>query len=127
MAARASSAARVVMVTVAGEAQGVAIARALVAERLAACVNLVGPIRSIYRWRDAIEDEREYLLLIKTTARAYRRLERRVREMHSYEVPEVMALRPSEASGAYVDWIFDCAGPRRSPRKKRPSRKTAVR
>jgi periplasmic divalent cation tolerance protein len=119
MAARASSAPRVVMVTVAGEAQGVAIARALVGERLAACVNLVGPIRSIYRWRDAIEDEREYLLLIKTTARVYRRLERRVREMHSYEVPEVMALRPSEASKPYVEWILGSTGPRRSRTKKR--------
>jgi periplasmic divalent cation tolerance protein len=114
MAARASTTARVVMVTVAGEAQGVAIARALVAERLAACVNLVGPIRSIYRWRDGIEDEREYLLLIKTTARVYRRLERRVREMHSYEVPEVIALRPSEASKPYLDWIVGSAGPRRA-------------
>ncbi len=119
MAAKTSTAARVVMVTVAGEAQGVAIARTLVAERLAACVNLVGPIRSIYRWRDSIEDEREYLLLIKTTARVYRRLERRVREMHSYEVPEVMALRLSEASKPYVDWIVGCAGPRRARSKKR--------
>ncbi len=119
MAARAISAARVVMVTVAGEAQGLSIARALVAERLAACVNLVGPIRSIYRWRDAIEDEREYLLLIKTTARMYRKLERRVRELHSYEVPEVMAVRPSEASKPYIDWIKDCAGPRRARARKR--------
>jgi periplasmic divalent cation tolerance protein len=119
MAARMSITARVVMVTVAGEAQGVAIARALVAERLAACVNLVGPIRSIYRWRDGIEDEREYLLLIKTTARVYRRLERRVREMHSYEIPEVIAMRPSEASRPYVDWIAGCAGPRRARSRKR--------
>lgn len=119
MAARTSSAARVVMVTVAGEAQGVAIARALVSERLAACVNLLGPIRSIYRWRDAIEDEREYLLLIKTSARAYRRLERRVREMHSYEVPEVMALKPSEASKPYLDWILSSAASVRKRGRKR--------
>lgn len=116
---RSASAARVVMVTVAGEAQGAAIARALVAERLAACVNLVGPIRSIYRWRDAIEDEHEYLLLIKTSARSYRRLERRVRQLHSYEVPEVMALKPSEASRPYLDWILSAAGGAKKPTRKR--------
>jgi periplasmic divalent cation tolerance protein len=119
MAARKASVARVVMVTVAGEAQGVAIARSLVAERLAACVNLIGPIRSIYRWREAIEDEHEYLLLIKTSGRMYRKLERRVRELHSYEVPEVMALRPDDASNPYIDWILGSTGPRRARTKKR--------
>jgi periplasmic divalent cation tolerance protein len=119
MAAQGSSAARVVIVTVASEAQGVSIARALIAERLAACVNIVGPIRSIYRWRDAIEDEREYLLLIKTSARIYRRMERRVRELHSYEVPEVMALRPLEASKPYVDWILGSVSAVRARRKNK--------
>jgi periplasmic divalent cation tolerance protein len=119
MAARKAAAARVVMVTVAGESQGVTIARALVAERLAACVNLIGPIRSIYRWRDAIEDEHEYLLLIKTSGRLFRKLTRRVHELHSYEVPEVMALRPDDASNPYIEWILGSTGPRRARTTKR--------
>ena len=74
------------------------LGRQLVAERLAACVNLIGPIRSIYRWRDTIEDEHEYLLLIKTSGRLFRKLTRRVHELHSYEGPGVMARRPDDAS-----------------------------
>ena len=61
---------RVIFVTTGSEDQAVAIARALVNERLAACVNIVGPVRSIYRWRDEVEDDREYLLIIKTRATA---------------------------------------------------------
>jgi periplasmic divalent cation tolerance protein len=56
---------RAIITTTGTEEQALSIARALVSERLAACVNIIGPIRSVYRWRDAIEDEREYLLLIK--------------------------------------------------------------
>src|SRR6266478_7981801 len=74
------------------EDEAASIARTLVDERLAACVNIIGPARSIYRWRGAVEDAREYLLLLKTSARLYTKVERRVRELHSYEVPEVVAL-----------------------------------
>ncbi len=65
------------LVTAPNQTDARAIARALVGDGLAACVNVLGPIRSIYRWRGAIEDEAEYLLLIKTRARLYARLERR--------------------------------------------------
>ncbi len=82
----------VVLVTAAGEEQAASIARALVGERLAACVNIVGPIRSIYRWGGDVQDEREHLMLVKTRASMVRKIERRVRDLHSYEVPEVIAL-----------------------------------
>jgi periplasmic divalent cation tolerance protein len=106
MAATASQAA-IVMVTAGSEEQASAIARVLVGERLAACVNIVGPIRSIYRWHDAIEDEREYLMLVKTRADLYAKVERRVKDLHGYEVPEVLALSPRAGSSPYLQWLME--------------------
>jgi len=107
MAPRNASAAAIAFVTVASEQQAEAIARAVVGERLAACVNVVGPIRSIYRWQDAIEDEPEFLLLMKTRASLFPLLERRVRELHTYEVPEVIAARLDAGSAPYLAWLFE--------------------
>ncbi|HVA41208.1 MAG TPA: divalent-cation tolerance protein CutA [Candidatus Binataceae bacterium] len=101
------SAARIVLVTTGAARQARSIARRLVDERLAACVNIVGPIRSVYRWRDAIEDAPEFLLLIKTRRGLLGRVERRVIELHSYEVPEVLALAPSGGSAAYLGWLLE--------------------
>lgn len=105
--AGAAAKARVVLLTAGSEEQANRIARALVDERLAACVNVVGPVRSIYRWRGAVEDEREYLLLVKTRARLYPAVERRIKQLHSYEVPEVLALSPQDGSRAYLDWLME--------------------
>ena len=88
------------------------IAHSLVNERLAACVNIVGPVRSIYRWQGAIEEAGEHLLVIKTRASLYAALERRVIELHSYEVPEVIALRIARGSKAYLDWLTASADAR---------------
>lgn len=110
--------ARLVLVTAPNQTDARAIARALVGDGLAACVNVLGPIRSIYRWRGAIEDEAEYLLLIKTRARLYARLERRVRELHSYEVPEVIALPVEAGSAPYLKWLLDATGPSLRQRAK---------
>ncbi len=110
--AREANSAVLVLVTSANEEQGVAIARSLVGEKLAACVNLVGPIRSIYRWRDQIEDDRETLLLVKTRANLLERLERRVRELHTYEVPEIVALRFHAGSKPYLKWLFEATANR---------------
>ena len=101
----------IVLVTAGDEQQAQSIAHHLVDERLAACVNIVGPIRSVYRWRDAVADEPEFLLLIKTRASLLGRLERRVLELHSYEVPEVLALAPSGGSAAYLGWLFEATAP----------------
>ena len=101
---------RLIFVTAGSEEQALAIARALVGERLAACVNIVGPVRSIYRWRDGVEDDREYLLIIKTRATLYMKVETRVREMHTYEVPEVLSVTADRGSPPYIKWLLDSTG-----------------
>jgi periplasmic divalent cation tolerance protein len=98
---------RLILCTTATEEQAAAIARTLVSEQLAACVNIVGPIRSVYRWRDAIEDEREFLLLIKTRATLYIKIEKRIRELHSYEVAEVISSVIDRGSPPYVKWMLE--------------------
>ena len=113
MALRTPHRLNAVLVTAGSEQQALSIARALVGERLAACVNIVGPVRSIYRWRDAVEDDREYLLIIKTRAALYAKVERRVRELHTYEVPEVLALSADRGSPPYVKWLLESTGSRR--------------
>lgn len=95
----------IVFVTVPSRGDGERIAEAVVGERLAACVNIIGPIRSIYRWQGEIARDDEHLLLIKTTRARYAALETRVRALHTYEVPEVVALPIAMGSAAYLDWI----------------------
>ena len=102
-----ASQASIVLSTAAAEEQARSIARRLVDERLAACVNIVGPMRSVYRWRDAIEEDTEFLLLIKTRAPLVARVERRVIELHSYEVPEVLAIVPAGGSAGYLAWLME--------------------
>jgi len=85
----------------------VQIAQALVAEGLAACVNIVGPIRSIYFWDGAVQDEAEQWLVIKTTGDRYAALETRVRELHTYEVAEVLALKIDRGAPDYLTWVTD--------------------
>jgi periplasmic divalent cation tolerance protein len=114
---------RLIFSTVASEEQAASIARALVDERLAACVNIVGPVRSIYRWRDAIEDEREFLLLIKTRATLYIKVEKRIRELHSYEVAEVISTSIDRGSPPYVKWMLETTGPRRTSEPARQAKR----
>lgn len=80
------------------------LARAIVEERLAACVQLT-PIRSVYRWQGAVHVEGETLLLIKTQRELFERLDAFIRERHSYETPEIVALPIVAGSQAYLDWI----------------------
>jgi periplasmic divalent cation tolerance protein len=119
MPARTPHKLRAILTTTGTEEQALSIARALVAERLAACVNIIGPVRSVYRWRYAIEDDREFLLLIKTRATLYMKVERRVRELHTYEVPEVIALSLDRGSPPYVQWLLDSTGTERTTAKSR--------
>jgi periplasmic divalent cation tolerance protein len=83
------------------------IARVLVNEQLAACANIIAPVHSIYRWHGAVEEAREHWIIIKTRKQLYPAVERRVRELHSYEVPEILAIAPSAGSTAYLAWILD--------------------
>ena len=81
------------------------MARALVEKRLAACVNVIPGIRSVYRWKDAIEDEEEVLLLIKSSRALMAELREEIERLHSYEVPEVIALSIVDGSERYLSWI----------------------
>ena len=81
------------------------IATELLDERLAACVNQVPGIRSLYRWEGRIEQDDEVLMLIKTTTSAFSRLEALIRERHPYELPEVIAVPLAQGSDAYLEWI----------------------
>jgi periplasmic divalent cation tolerance protein len=81
------------------------IARALVEERLVACATIIPSVRSIYRWKDAIEDARETLLLLKTANEQLEELQARLIALHSYETPEFLVLPIESASPAYLSWL----------------------
>lgn len=86
-----------------------ALARTLVDERLAACVNVHGPMASTYRWKGRVEREAERQLVIKTTAERRAAVEARLRELHPYELPEIVVLTAA-ASKAYADWVAAADG-----------------
>jgi len=104
---------RVVLSTAPDAASASTLARALVEEGFAACVNLVPGVRSIYRWKDAVEDAEEVLLVVKTTAAAAPALAERLAALHPYEVPEVLALEPSAGSAPYLAWLTASVHPPR--------------
>jgi periplasmic divalent cation tolerance protein len=97
----------VVLVTASGDEEARRIGRALVDERLAACVNVIGPIASIFRWKDRVQEESEHLLVVKARRADVERLAARVRALHSYEVPEVLALDVVGGAAPYLDWVRD--------------------
>jgi periplasmic divalent cation tolerance protein len=99
------SEAKIVLTSVGLLEKAESIANTLVERRLAACVNIIGPIRSIYRWKGAIEREREYLLLIKTTAERASELATAFAELHAYELPERLELAIEGGSAAYLEWL----------------------
>lgn len=111
---------RIVFVMAGDAAEAEKIARSLVEERLAACANIVGPVRSIYRWKGKIEDTTEHLIILKTRASQYLHLQRRVKKLHTYEVPEIIALTLATGSPPYLDWVFDSTKPPVMPRPDHP-------
>ena len=102
----------IILVTVPSRADAERIAEALVGELLAACVNVVGPIHSIYRWEGRICRDDEHLLLIKSTRAAYPALEARVKALHTYDVPEIVAVPIAMGSADYLGWIKGVTGNR---------------
>ena len=102
-----SSAPRVTLVltTIAAETDGAALARTLVDERLAACVNILPAMTSVYRWKGQVEQDREQQLVIKTTADRLPSLEARIRELHTYELPEFLVIATDEGAAAYLAWV----------------------
>lgn len=98
---------RIVLSTAGSREEAQKIAQALVERQLAACVNVVGPIQSVYRWKGAVEQAEEWLLVVKTTDAAFPRVRDAIRELHSYELPECVALKIEEGSAEYLAWIAD--------------------
>jgi periplasmic divalent cation tolerance protein len=88
-----------------------AIARTLVEDRLCACVNLIAGARSIYRWQGAVEDAGETLLVMKTVRGRLEALEARLRALHPYEVPELLALPVESGASAYLAWVREVTAP----------------
>jgi periplasmic divalent cation tolerance protein len=86
------------------------VARALVENRLAACASIVPGVRSIYRWQGAIEDAQEWLLIVKTTRELFERLQAEVRRLHSYELPEILAIQVAAGFEEYLNWIDESTG-----------------
>ena len=96
---------RIVLTTAGSQEEARKIAHALVERRLAACVNILGPLESVYRWRCKVEAAAEFLLVIKTTAGAFARVRDAIRKMHSYEVSECIVLNVEDGSEAYLKWL----------------------
>jgi len=94
-----------VLVAVPSTAVATRIADALLDERLCACVQTLGPIASRYEWKGKRESAREWLLLVKTRAALFARVERAIRRLHPYELPEIVGLPMRPASRAYLDWV----------------------
>ncbi len=94
-----------VLITCPGRAMGETIGRALVEERLAACVNVIPSVRSIYRWEGKTRRDTEVLLLIKTRRTKLPALQRRVKSLHPYTVPEIVALPITAGSTSYLTWM----------------------
>lgn len=81
------------------------IAESLVRDKLAACCNIIPGVNSIYLWRDEIQHDSEHLMLIKTSAEKFEEVERRIKELHTYEVPEIIALKIKQGSHDYINWL----------------------
>ncbi len=100
----------IVYVTAPTEEEAGKIARALVDKKLAACVNIVRDMTSIYRWQGKIEDEAEVLMIVKTRRGHFGRLQETVKQLHSYSVPEVIAIPVVEGSEDYLKWLREETG-----------------
>jgi periplasmic divalent cation tolerance protein len=96
---------RIVLTTAGSEEEARKIATALVERRLAACVNIIPQVTSIYRWQGKVEESGEWLLIVKTTAEAFANVQAAIAQLHSYEVPECIALAIDDGSPNYLKWI----------------------
>src|SRR5205823_3836370 len=101
-----------ILTTVPDDERAESLARTLVEERLAACVNLHGPMTSVYRWKGAVESDHERQMVIKTTRERVPAVEARLRELHSYELPEFLVLDVDGGGAAYFAWVQEETRPR---------------
>ena len=95
----------ILLTTVQDEERAEAIARALVTERLAACVNVLPPMTSFYRWKGTVERDVERQLVVKTTGERVAAVQSRIRELHPYELPELLVLPVADGGAEYLDWV----------------------
>ena len=93
--------------TVANQDEAKSIATTLIEKKLAACCNIIPSIHSIYSWKGEIEESEESLMMIKTTQKKYEQLEKEIKMIHSYSVPEIIATKLETGSSAYIDWIIE--------------------
>ncbi|MGB8507905.1 MAG: divalent-cation tolerance protein CutA [Pyrinomonadaceae bacterium] len=112
-----NSAAIVVMLTAGSREEAARLAEMLVGSHLAACVQILPEMESVYRWKGQVQREPEFLLLAKTTAACFDDLEREVRALHTYETPEIVALPITNVSAPYLEWLTNNAFPPLSSRQ----------
>ncbi len=100
----------IVFITAPDEDTAADIARTLIGDGLAACANIIRNVRSIYRWQGKIEDAAEVLMLVKAHRDSFAALEKKVKSMHPYVVPEIVCVELSQCSGEYLHWLEEAAG-----------------
>jgi len=100
----------VVMTTVGSEEEGIRLARGLVEGRIAACVQVLPKMTSVYRWKGELQEDSEHLLLIKTVAENFAAVEEYLKANHSYDEPEIVALPASYVSDGYLQWVTESVG-----------------
>jgi periplasmic divalent cation tolerance protein len=98
---------RIVLTTAGSEGEAAKIARHLVEGGLAACVNIVPHVKSVYRWKEKVEESREWFLIIKTTAGVFGQVRQAISDLHSYELPECICLTIEDGSPEYLQWIAE--------------------
>jgi len=102
---------RIVLVTCGSAAEARKIAKAVVGKRLAACVNIFStPVEAVYRWKGALQNAREWLVIIKTSAKELKKLESEVMRLHSYETPEFLAVAVAGGAKGYLSWLGESLG-----------------
>jgi periplasmic divalent cation tolerance protein len=101
----------IVVMTAPNREEAVKIVRTLLEERLIACANILCPVNSLFWWNGRIEEEKEVLVHMKSQKRLFKKLARRVKDLHSYDVPEILALPIVECSRSYLEWMKACLEP----------------
>ena len=95
----------VVIVTTSTKKEATKIIQSLLKERLIACANIIGPVSSLFWWKDRIDEATEFIVLMKSHSKLFDKLSKKVKEIHSYEVPEILALPILKGSSSYLNWL----------------------
>ena len=111
MTSSAATNVRIVLTTIGSETDALVLARTLVEEQLAACVNVLPAMTSLYRWKGSLEQDKEHQLVIKTSSERLPALEVRLRQLHPYELPEFLVLDVASGGAAYLAWVHESVTP----------------